>query len=143
MFNLSFVKAKEPDFNSFVLPKIKRVRETAATCLEILCCEKKIKKGWFGKVEELVPFEKWSIKLNYVSFKTELEHLENQKRIKKQLQDCLLYISVTCSENITHIPPITSAVENPFPFKINIPNSNESWGKLVKKLMTESSPTLG
>lgn len=110
-----------------------------------------MKKGWFGKAEEEFEWEKWVINVNIQFAKSESEHSLFQSGLKEQLTNCLFYISSLCCENKNHIPPITSQDGNPFPFKvkqeihakITIPGiSNESWAKLLKKMITETPPVL-
>jgi hypothetical protein len=91
--------------------------------------EKKRKKSYFfTKGDETVCWEQWVLNITCATPKTELEKRKVRQAMEKSLsKTCLKIINIVNREK-DHIPPITEADTNPFPYSIIVNPRTENWG---------------
>ncbi|CAG8439222.1 6542_t:CDS:2 [Diversispora eburnea] len=107
--------------------------------IAVMFHEKRTKKAWFTKSEEEICWEQWAVTLTTLICRTERDKLRVRKDMDKQLYSCLFNIIRFVNDKKDHIPPITTPDANPFPYQIVIPATNDSWGSILKRMLTESS----
>ncbi|CAG8585944.1 5563_t:CDS:2 [Funneliformis caledonium] len=114
--------------------------------IAVIFHEKRTKKAWFSKSEEEICWEQWPVTINTVICRTENgidQFLTQTKRIRKDMDDqlatCLLDIIRFVNDKKDHIPPITTSDINPFPFQIVIPDTADTWGTVLKRILTDPS----
>lgn len=92
--------------------------------------EKKRKKGYFFSKagEETVCWEQWVLNITCATPKNEREKRQVRQAMEKSLsKTCLKIINIVNKEK-DHIPPITEADTNPFPYQILVNPKSEGWG---------------
>lgn len=91
--------------------------------------EKKRKKSYFfTKGDETVCWEQWVLNITCATPKTEQEKRKVRQAMEKSLsKTCLKIINIVNREK-DHIPPITEADTNPFPYSIIVNPRSENWG---------------
>ncbi|CAI2165469.1 2685_t:CDS:2 [Funneliformis geosporum] len=107
--------------------------------IAVIFHEKRTKKAWFSKSEEEICWEQWPVTINTVICRTENETKRIRKDMDDQLATCLLDIIRFVNDKKDHIPPITTSDINPFPFQIVIPDTTDTWGTVLKRMLTDPS----
>ncbi|CAG8695179.1 15975_t:CDS:2, partial [Cetraspora pellucida] len=97
------------------------------------------KNAWFSRTEEDICWEQWAVTITTVTCHTESDKLRIRKEMDRQLSACLFKIIRYVNDKKDHIPPITSLDANPFPYQIAIPATNDSWGSMLRKMLTDPS----
>ncbi|KAF2750461.1 DUF1649-domain-containing protein [Sporormia fimetaria CBS 119925] len=81
--------------------------------------EKKRRKAYFfGKSDEEVCWEQWTLDVTIASPRTESEVLKVRRAMTKSLQKAAFKIVSIVNQHKDHIPPITTTDQNPFPYQI-------------------------
>jgi autophagy-related protein 101 len=92
--------------------------------------EKKRKKSYFFTKgnEETICWEHWVLNITCANPKNEAEKRKVRQAMEKSLsKTCLKIINIVQRER-DHIPPITEADTNPFPYAITVNPRSEGWG---------------
>jgi alpha-galactosidase/6-phospho-beta-glucosidase family protein len=92
--------------------------------------EKKRKKSYFFTKggDETVCWEQWVLNITCATPKNEREKRQVRSAMEKSLsKTCLKIINIVNKEK-DHIPPITEADTNPFPYTIVVNPRNDGWG---------------
>lgn len=89
------------------------------TSLTLSFLEKKRRKGWFvAKADEETVWESWTLKVEVLSARSEVEAGRNKRVMERQLAKAVLSVVELVNRERAHIPPITTNEANPFPFQI-------------------------
>lgn len=84
-----------------------------------LFAEKREKKSWFSKQEELLPWEQWLIHITiHPSVSAETERARRLQLLEKQLQDVMRQILVYTVEKREHVPQFVSSKKGTFAFEV-------------------------
>ncbi|KAF2669502.1 DUF1649 domain protein [Microthyrium microscopicum] len=91
--------------------------------------EKKRKKTYFfGKADEEVCWELWTLDVTCATPRTESEAIKVRRAMEKSLQKTALKIIGIVNRDKDHIPPITTTETNPFPYQILVNPRTEAIG---------------
>lgn len=93
--------------------------------------EKKRRKTYFfGKTEEEVCWEQWTLDVTLAHPRTESEVLKVRRAMSKSVEKAAYKIIAIVNRDKDHIPPITTTDANPFPYQIIVnpkPVSGNDW----------------
>nr|CAG8604133.1 10774_t:CDS:2 [Entrophospora candida] len=145
LLDITYSAIDDPTIERTIEDKIQQfmknleIQNSQSGKVAVMFHEKRTKKGWLGKTEEEICWEQWAITINIVNYNsnTERERLIVHKEMAEQFYSCLFDIICYVNEKKDHIPPITTSEANPFPYQIFIPSTNDNWGSLLKKMLTE------
>jgi hypothetical protein len=95
--------------------------------------EKKRRKTYFfGKADEEVCWEQWTLDVTCATPRTETDVLKVRRAMEMSLHKAALKIVNIVNRDKDHIPPITTTDSNPFPYKILVnPKSADGWAHRV------------
>ncbi|KAI0024643.1 DUF1649-domain-containing protein [Xylariomycetidae sp. FL0641] len=86
--------------------------------------EKKRRKAWYMRAayggEDEVCWECWTVRVTVAEPRTETERAKVRKAMEQTLQATALKIMTCVGAHKDHIPPITTAEANPFPYQIYV-----------------------
>nr|WNZ75538.1 hypothetical protein [Trichoderma harzianum] len=95
--------------------------------------ERKRKKAWpFGRADEEVCWETWTIKVTVAEPRTENERAKVRRAMEQTLFATAMKIVTFVNTHKDHIPPITTQGGNPFPYKINLESKETSWASRIR-----------
>ncbi|KAF2657440.1 DUF1649-domain-containing protein [Lophiostoma macrostomum CBS 122681] len=81
--------------------------------------EKKRRKTYFfGKADEEICWEQWTLDVTLAMPRTETDVLKVRRAMTKSLQKAAFKIVNIVNQYKDHIPPITTTDQNPFPYQI-------------------------
>lgn len=80
--------------------------------------KQRISSYFFGKAEEEVCWEEWTIDVTLARPRTGTEVEKVRDAMETSLRKAVMKIVTTASEEKEHIPPITTNETHPFPYKI-------------------------
>ncbi|KAK0673894.1 hypothetical protein QBC41DRAFT_214368 [Cercophora samala] len=83
--------------------------------------KKRRKTGWFGGDDE-VCWERWTIRVTVAEPKTETDRAKVRRATETTLRSTIMKITTYVNAQNDHIPPITEANANTFPYRIYIGN---------------------
>ncbi|KAF2418014.1 DUF1649-domain-containing protein [Tothia fuscella] len=90
--------------------------------------EKKRKKSYFfGKADEEICWEQWTLDVTCATPRTESDRIKVRQAMEKSLQKTAMKIVNIVNKNKDHIPPITVAETNPFPYQILVNPKTDNW----------------
>jgi len=92
-----------------------RGRQTTAV---ISFCQEQVKRTWYSKTIEEVPWEEYNVTIEMLSGQTEKERNKIDNITKKQLSAFLMALVIFADTHKAHAPPITNNDILPFPWKI-------------------------
>ncbi|WPH00833.1 Hypothetical protein R9X50_00366300 [Acrodontium crateriforme] len=91
--------------------------------------EKKRRKGWFvAKADEETVWENWVIDFVLTPARNEADAARNRQLMEASLQKAAMTIVSVVNKERKHIPPITTADTNPFPYQILVNPKSDGWG---------------
>ncbi|OAA56649.1 DUF1649 domain containing protein [Niveomyces insectorum RCEF 264] len=91
--------------------------------------EKRRRKAWYvvrGGDEE-VCWERWTIKVTVAEPRTESERAKVRQAMESTLLAAVMKIVTAANAHKDHIPPITTAEANPFPYQIHVNPKEAGW----------------
>jgi len=110
--------------------------------IAVMFFEKKTQRAWYGQSSKEICWEQWLITLTFQNVRTERESIQARLSSKDQFGKTLLQIIDVCDAKKDHIPAITSTDTNPFPYQITMPAVNDSWGSMLKRMLSDAPPIL-
>ncbi|KAF2730363.1 DUF1649-domain-containing protein [Polyplosphaeria fusca] len=92
--------------------------------------EKKRRKTYFfGKADEEVCWEQWTLDVTLATPRTETDVLKVRRAMEKSLSKAAHKIVNIVNRDKDHIPPITTTDANPFPYQVLVnPKATDGWG---------------
>ncbi|KAF2715318.1 DUF1649-domain-containing protein [Pleomassaria siparia CBS 279.74] len=93
--------------------------------------EKRRRKTYFfGKADEEVCWEMWTLDVTLATPRTETDVLKVRRAMEKSLQKAAMKIVNIVNRDKDHIPPITTTDQNPFPYTVivNPKPTADTWG---------------
>ncbi|KAK4214551.1 DUF1649 domain-containing protein [Rhypophila decipiens] len=83
--------------------------------------EKRRRKAWYNmRGDDEVCWESWNVKVTVAEPRTESERVKVRQATESTLRKTVMKTLTLANTNKDHIPPITTAESNPFPYQINI-----------------------
>jgi len=89
----------------------------------------RISSYFFGKAEEDVCWEQWTIDVTLARPRTEAEYEKVREAMEASLQKAVMKILVAAGEEKEHIPQITTNETHPFPYKILVNPKEQGRGR--------------
>ncbi|EFX02711.1 duf1649 domain containing protein [Grosmannia clavigera kw1407] len=91
--------------------------------------EKRRRKAWYVMRggEEEVCWESWTVKVTVAEPRTESERAKVRQAMESTLLAAVMKIVTSVNAHKDHIPPITTADSNPFPYQINVNQKEAGW----------------
>ncbi|KAF2176300.1 DUF1649-domain-containing protein [Zopfia rhizophila CBS 207.26] len=95
--------------------------------------EKRRRKTYFfGKADEEVCWEQWTLDVTLATPRTETDVLKVRRAMEKSLHKAALKIVNIVNRDKDHIPPITTTDANPFPYQVVVnPKATDGWGQRI------------
>ncbi|CAG8500539.1 5282_t:CDS:2 [Acaulospora morrowiae] len=145
LLDITYSAIDDPEIEKAVEDKVEQFKSNLENNgshkgqIAVMFHEKRTKKAWFSKSEEEICWEQWAVTITTTICPTDRERLRIRKEMDRQLSSCLFDIIRFVNDKKDHIPPITTSDENPFPYQIVIPTASDSWGSMLKRMLTDSS----
>ncbi|KAK9900554.1 hypothetical protein P389DRAFT_192816 [Cystobasidium minutum MCA 4210] len=102
---------------------ISRAKKTEAT---VSLCKERIKRTWYSKSVEEIPWEEYKLTFEIMSGQTERERNKIDAVTKSQLSAFLMELITFTDQHKSNTPPITNNDVVPFPWKITTASSSGS-----------------